>query len=90
LVRRYGESADKVARTLVESTAIGRNPVQTARLIGNDLTGSLYNTLRITRTEQMDIFRTSSQMQYVESGIVKGIDLIIALDACEEIELFIR
>lgn len=82
LVKRYGENRDKAINTLIESMARGRGPIETARLIGTDLEGSLYNTLRIARTEQILIFREQQTNQYIESGVVKSKNWVAESDAC--------
>lgn len=83
LFKRYGDSMDNAVQILIESNAMGRNPLATARLIGQDINGSLYNTIRIARTEQIDSFREASRTGYIESGIVKGLNLVPEPDACE-------
>ena len=82
LVKRYGESRDKAIDTLIESMARGRGPIETAKLIGADMEGSLYNTLRIARTEQILIFREQQTNQYIQSGIVKSKNWVAEPDAC--------
>lgn len=82
LLKRYGDSIEKATQILIESNAMGRNPLVTARLIGEDINGSLYNTIRIARTEQIDSFREASRAGYIESGIVKGLNLVPEPDAC--------
>lgn len=83
LIKRYQDSYPKVVNTLIESTALGRNPRVTARLIGADINDNLYNTLRIARTEQIDIFRETARDVYqANSDIVSGINLVTEPDAC--------
>lgn len=83
LLKRYGDQLQTVADKLVYATARGINPLQTARLIGADMEGNFYNTVRIARTEQINAFRDLQRQQYIESGIVTGIEWIAEPDACE-------
>lgn len=84
LIKRYDDAQEKVAQTLIESIALGRNPKVTARLIGADMNGNLYNTLRIARTEQIRVMRETTRDVFQEnSDIISGINLITEPDACE-------
>jgi SPP1 gp7 family putative phage head morphogenesis protein len=62
----------RLTRTLIESTAIGRNPRQTARMMRNDLAGGLNKALVIARTEQLRVYRMAATQQYRDSGVVRG------------------
>lgn len=70
----------RVQNTLVRSVARGWNPRKTARLIANDLAGGLNKALQIARTEQLRVYRASSQQQYLESGVVNGYKRLSARD----------
>lgn len=83
LQKSYPETVTKLTNTLLESVALGRNPIETARLMKNDMDGNLTRAIKIARTEQMTIFRETSKMQMEESGVVKGYELIAEPDACE-------
>ena len=79
----YPETITKLTNTLIESTALGRNPIETARLMKVDMQGNLNRALRIARTEQMNCFRTASNEQMKASGVVKGWHWLAEKDACE-------
>jgi hypothetical protein len=63
---------EKVTQTLMSGTALGWNPVKTARAMADDLTGGLQNALLIARTEQMRVYRQASLDQAEKSGVVSG------------------
>lgn len=84
LMESYPQTIESITKTLVESMALGRNPIETARLLRNDMDGNLMRALRIARTEQLNDFREAQTLQYEESGIVTGVDLVTEPDACEE------
>lgn len=81
----YPETAERITNTLVESMALGRNPVETARLLREDMDGNLNRALMIARTEQINVFREAQTEQYKQSGIVKEKDWVGEPDACAEI-----
>lgn len=83
LVRRYGENALRASQVLVDSVALGRSPIETARLLGPVLDGNVSDSLRIARTEQIAVFREMQTESYIASGIVTGMDLVAEPDACE-------
>jgi SPP1 gp7 family putative phage head morphogenesis protein len=84
LNKSYPDTVSKLTDTLIKSTALGRNPVETARLMKADMNGNLSRALTISRTEQMRVLRESSLMQMKESGVVKGWERIEQDDACED------
>jgi len=71
----------RVINTLVESTALGRNPRVTARLIADNLTDGLNKAMQIARTEQLRVYRESTRTQYIESGVVTKYKRISAKDS---------
>lgn len=83
LQESYPQTVDKITNTLVESMALGRGPIETARLMYRDMDLNLNRALLIARTEQLNVFRGSQTEQYKASGIVKGVLLITEPDACE-------
>lgn len=85
LLKRYGENAEKAVQQLVDGMALGRNPLETARLMGETLDGSLYDSIRIARTEQLYVLREVQTESYITSGICTGKDWLGEPDACEEI-----
>jgi SPP1 gp7 family putative phage head morphogenesis protein len=72
---------ERLTRTLIESTAIGRNPRDTARLMRDNLTGGLQKALVIARTEQLRVYRYAAIQQYQASGVVLGHKRLTAHDS---------
>lgn len=72
LMRDFAESAARMTQTLIESTAMGRNPRETARRMQEDMAGNLNRALTIARTEQVRAFRTAATEQMKASGVVEG------------------
>jgi len=65
----YPDTVTKLTNTLIESTALGRNPIVTARLMKDDMQGNLKRALTIARTEQIGSFRETNRLQMLNSGI---------------------
>lgn len=59
-----------LVNNLNEAIALGYNPRKTAQMMAQGLTAGLDKALVIARTEQLRAYRTGSQMQYAESGVV--------------------
>jgi hypothetical protein len=76
LKKSYPETVDRINTTLINSMALGRSPVETARLLQADMDGNLARALRVARTEQINVFREVQSMQYQQSGIVKAKDWV--------------
>ncbi len=55
---------------LIEAVTLGYSPRKTAKMMADGLAQGLTKALTIARTEQIRAYRTSSLMQYQESGIV--------------------
>ena len=73
LANKYaGDSAKEFNRLLIEGVALGRSPLETARLMRNQL-GVTYSKARtIVRTEQMRVFREANRQTFkANRGIVK-------------------
>jgi hypothetical protein len=83
LNKSYPETVDRISNTLVESMALGRGPIVTARLLKEDMDGNLNRALLVARTEQLNVFRESQIEQYKATEIVTGLELITEPDACE-------
>lgn len=71
---------ERVTQTLVEATAQGWNPRETARVIRDDITGGLQSALTIARTEQLRVYREAGVEQYRQSGVVIGMRRLVAHD----------
>lgn len=82
--RSYPDTMRRVKDRLLEGVALGRSPRETARLIRKEDTNiPLWQSLRLARTEQMQIFRETSLMQMERSGVVSGWERIEQDDACD-------
>jgi len=57
-------------QALIDGTAMGRNPRDTARLMADAMSGNLQRALTIARTEQLRAFRDASRQQMAASGVV--------------------
>jgi SPP1 gp7 family putative phage head morphogenesis protein len=88
LMESYPKSVSKLTDILINSTAIGRNPIETARLMAKQMDGNKTRAMLIARTEQMNIMRESSLIQMKKSGVVKGWQWLVTKDdlACEDCE----
>lgn len=64
------DMVEGLVNKLNEAIALGYNPSKTARMMADGLTAGLDKALVIARTEQLRAYRTGSQMQYQESGVV--------------------
>jgi len=83
LARSYPATVEKITTTLIESVAKGRNPMETARLIKEDMAGNLSRALRVARTETMMAYREASRLQMATSGLVKEWERVEQDDACD-------
>ena len=66
----WGDGAAGMTRALVNGTALGWNPRRTAKAMTDGLGSTLQRQLTIARSEQLRVYRTSSQRQYEASGVV--------------------
>lgn len=71
---------DRLTQTLIEGTALGRNPREVARLMRDDVAGGLNKALVIARTEGLRPYREMSRSQYEASGVVEGQKRLAAHD----------
>jgi len=71
----------RLTQTLIDSTALGRNPRDTANLMERDLTEGLNKALVIARTEQLRVYRQAAADQYTASGVVTGQKRLTAHDS---------
>lgn len=81
LANAYPVALDGVIKQLIDSTALGINPRETARRMANGLGLGLDRILTIARTEQLRVYRMASTEQYRESGIVTGYRRLVTKDA---------
>lgn len=82
LKEAYKDSAEGVTQALLSGLARGISPQQIAREMVEGLGLGLERLTLIARTEQLRVWRTSSQRQYAESGVVLGHKRLAAKDAC--------
>jgi hypothetical protein len=72
LVKSYPETILKLTQSLIDGTAKGINPRDTARSMADDMAGNLQRALVIARTEQIRSFKTASRQQMIASNVVGG------------------
>lgn len=77
----FGEGLERMTQQLIRSTALGRNPRQTAELMAAGNRQALNRTLTIARTEQLRVYREASRQQYAQSGVVQGFRRLATKDA---------
>lgn len=80
LMKDYNETAIKLTQTLIDSTVMGRNPRDTARLMLDDMSENLNRALVTARSEQLRAYREASREQMIESKVVEGYIRRCALD----------
>jgi SPP1 gp7 family putative phage head morphogenesis protein len=69
----YPLAAQAITDRLVEGTALGWNPRETARIVRRDgLSAGLQHVLLVARDQQNRAYRTASLQQYRQSGVVTG------------------
>jgi hypothetical protein len=69
----YPETALGLSNLLIEGTAKGRNPRETARLaVEKGLSQGLNYFLVVARDQQIRAYRTAALQQYQASGVVRG------------------
>lgn len=82
LAAEGGAVEQRMTEELVRSTALGRNPRETARrAIANGLRMGLQRSLVIARTEQLRVYREASRQAYIHSGVVKGFRRLATKDS---------
>ena len=84
IANSYSAYMNSVKEKLLQGVALGRSPVETARLFRKEPHAPLWQSLRLARTEQMNIFRETSLMQMEKSGVCSGWQRIEQDDACDE------
>lgn len=72
LTESYPETAVRLTDTLIDSTARGINPRETAKLMADAMAGNLQRALTVARTEQLRAYRTAATQQMKDSGVVEG------------------
>jgi len=72
LLDDYPETVGNLTKTLVDSTAMGINPRETARLMMEDMAGNLDRALTVARSEQLRAYREAGRQQMEVSRVVEG------------------
>jgi hypothetical protein len=73
LEKAYPDTALGLANLLIEGTAKGRNPRETARLaVEKGLSQGLNHFMVVARDQQIRAYRTAALQQYQKSGVVRG------------------
>ncbi len=72
LMQDYPQTAASLTETLIEATAKGQNPRDTARAMMEAMSGNLNHALTVARSEQLRAYRQASRQQMIESGVVEG------------------
>jgi SPP1 gp7 family putative phage head morphogenesis protein len=76
----YPEAAEGLLNQLATSTALGRNPRETAKAMRDGFGVGLNKALKVARTEQMRPYREAGRQQYELSGVVEGFTRLAAHD----------
>ena len=63
---------ERLTSSLINGTALGRNPRDVAKDMRDDLSGGLAKALLIARTEGLRPYKEMSRAQYEASGVVSG------------------
>ena len=72
LMESYPTTVTRLTQTLINSTALGVNPRETAKRMVDDMSGNFQSALTTARTEQNRVFREASTQAAKESGVVDG------------------
>lgn len=78
----YPDSVDGISKALIQGLAKGLSPDKIAYDMARGLGLGLERITLIARTEQLRVWRTSSQRQYEQSGVVLFHKRLAARDAC--------
>jgi SPP1 gp7 family putative phage head morphogenesis protein len=81
LTGKYGADSGRLMnRLLLEGVALGRSPLETARLMRDGLGISHSRAKTLVRTEQMRVFREVNRQRFIRSSVVKGWKWFAVLD----------
>ena len=80
LEETWGTAVNGLTDALIRSTALGRNPRDTAREMKKGLSQGLNRMLNIARTEQLRVYREAARQQYKTSGVVSGFQRLATHD----------
>ena len=83
LMKNYPDVIGKITDTSIRSTAMGINPIETARLMAKDADVLGWKALRIARTEQLGVFRSASAENFKRFDIAQA-ERIEQPDCCDE------
>jgi len=76
----WPSAVDGLTRKLLEATALGKNPKETARAMRDGFGVGFNRAINIARTEQLRVYRTAGIEQYKTSGLVAGYKRLSARD----------
>lgn len=82
LKEAYPSAVEGVSKALLEGIALGINPEKVAYNMSKGMDLGLARITLIARTEQLRAWRTSTQKQYADSGVVIAQKRLAATDAC--------
>lgn len=72
LAERFGDAAPAITQEMLDSVALGRNPVATARQITNRWGTPLTKTMQIARTETLRAHRVATLASYRANSVEQG------------------
>jgi len=77
----WPSAVDGLTQALINATALGKNPNETARLMRQGFGVGFQRSINIARTEQLRAYRASNLEQYKTSKLVKGYKRLSARDS---------
>ena len=78
----YGDAADGMLNELIEGSALGLNPRETARLMTQEgLVRGFSHVELVARDQQNRAYRLASQQQYAQSDVLSGFQRIASKDS---------
>jgi hypothetical protein len=69
MARDFPLDIERLTNILIRQTALGRNPIETARLMSKSSDAPYWRSLRIARTEQLNVFREAERGGMKSVGI---------------------
>jgi len=73
-------AVDGLTTQLIRATALGKNPMDTARAMRDGFGVGYNRAINIARTEQLRVYRTAAVQEYKASQLVKGYKRLSARD----------
>lgn len=72
LANAYPDAVEGMTNALIRGTALGWHPTKTARAMRDGTEMGLQRSLTIARTEQLRVYRASSDVQFAASRVVRA------------------